>query len=69
METVKETKEHRIFKKKSGRYAVKDGKGKWVKGDDKVKILVAEKLMKKVEPKKKEAPAAEATEEKAPENT
>ena len=74
METVKETKEYRIFKKKTGRYAVKDNKGKWIKGDDKVRILVAEKLAKKAAPKKKveeapatEAAAPEATEEKAAE--
>lgn len=61
MEKVKETKEYKIFKKTSGRYAVKDiATGKYVNADKKVEVLLAQGLIK-LTPKKKEeaAPAAE----------
>jgi hypothetical protein len=61
MENVKSTKEYKIFKKKSGRYAVKNEKGKWVNGDDKVQILLKEKLIKVNPAKKVEAAPAEET--------
>lgn len=57
METVKTTDQHIIVKKRSGRYGVKLRKGGWVRGDDKVKILVAEGLVKLPTPKAKEAAA------------
>jgi hypothetical protein len=60
MEQVKKTDTHRIYKKRSGRHAVKDMKTKrWVNGDDKAAILLAEGL---IEPPKQKAPepAAEA---------
>lgn len=61
METVKKTKEHTIFKKKSGRYAVQNAKGEYLKAQDKVQALLDAKLIKLTPPKKKEeAPAAEA---------
>ncbi len=56
MEVVKETKEYTIYKKKSGRYGVKDKSKKWVNSEEKVKILLSEGLIK-VTPKKKEEPA------------
>lgn len=70
METIKRSAEYTIFKKRNDRFAVVDGNNKWVNGEEKVKILLKEKLIKLTAPKKKEeapaaaAPAAEATEEK-----
>lgn len=52
-----DTKPYEIEKKRSGRYAVKTAKG-FVNGIEKVKILLAEGLIKTKLPK--EAPAAEA---------
>ena len=66
METVKTTKEFKIVKKKSGRYGVKSTKGKWINGEEKVKILSAEGLIKVSIPKKIEEPAPEAAAEEAP---
>ena len=64
METVKKTAEYTILKKRSGRYAVRGAKKQWITGDDKVKILLAEKLIKAPEPKpvEEEPPAEEAAE-------
>lgn len=59
METVKATKEFKIFKKRNGRYSVKNDKGKWINGEEKVKILSAEGLIKVSIPKKVEEPPAE----------
>ena len=63
METVKSTKEFKIMKKRSGRFGVKNDKGKWINGEDKVKILSAEGLIKVSVPKKVEEPPAEAATE------
>jgi hypothetical protein len=68
LEQLKKTDTHLIFKKKSGRYAVKDAATKrWVNGDDKTAILTAEGLIQPPRPKAPEAgptaetePAAEA---------
>lgn len=61
METVKKTKEYQIIKKRSGRHAVLDKDGKWVKADEKVKILLKEGLIKLTPKKEKtEAPAEAA---------
>lgn len=61
MEKVKATKEHKIFKKKNGRYCVKDAKtGKYLKADKKIEVLLANSLIKLTPKKKEEAPAAEA---------
>ena len=65
MEIVKKTKDYEIIKKRSGRYGVRDAKRKWVSGDEKVEILLAEKLIQAPAPKKKEpepSPEAEAAE-------
>ena len=74
MELVKKTNEYSVFKKKNGRYGVKGANKKWINGDEKVKILLKEGLIKAPEPKKaEEAPveeeaqaAAEETTEEAP---
>lgn len=68
METVKKTAEYEIIKKRSGRYGVRDAKRKWIAGDDKVKILLAEKLIKAPPPKEKppEPAPEEASAEAAP---
>jgi hypothetical protein len=61
MEKVKSTKEHTIFKKKSGRFAVQNAAGVFLKAQEKVDVLLAAKLIKLTPAKKKEeAPAAEA---------
>ena len=59
MESVKKTDEYEILKKRSGRYAVRGADRKWVSGDEKVKILLAEKLIKLDPPKKPEPEPAE----------
>ena len=59
MEIHKKTKEYTIFKKKSGRHAVVNPNGDYVKAADKVKILLGEKLIELTPQKKKEeAPTA-----------
>lgn len=60
MEIVKKTEEYQIIKKRSGRYGVRAANRKWITGDEKVKILVAEGLLKASEPKKEPEPAEEA---------
>ena len=53
-------KDHKIIKKRSGRYAVVGPKGKYLNGEDKVKVLVKEGILKiatKKEANKKETPA------------
>ena len=61
MEIVKTTEEYQIIKKRSGRYGVRRTDRKWVTGDEKVKILLAEGLIKAPTPKEPEAePAADA---------
>jgi hypothetical protein len=63
MEQVKKTATHRIYKKRSGRHAVQDSKTKrWVNGDDKAAILLAEGL---IEPPKQKAPEPEPAAEGA----
>ncbi len=57
MKKLKTTSDHTIYEKRSGRYAVKDRKKRWVQGDDKVAVLRSQGLLKTPEPK---APAAEA---------
>jgi len=60
MEQLKKTDTHRIYKKRSGRHAVQDLKSKkWVNGDDKTAVLLAEGL---IAPPKAKAPEAAADE-------
>jgi hypothetical protein len=58
MELVKKAGDHQIFKKRSGRYAVKDANGAYVRGEDKIKVLSKEGLLKP--PAKKKAAEGEA---------
>jgi len=59
MKTIKKTKDYSIFQKRSGRYAVQGTERQWIRGEDKVKILVKEKLLKIKLPKPKEEPKPE----------
>ena len=68
MKAVKKSSEYTVYQKRSGRYAVKNAGRKWVNGDDKVKILVAEGLIeapkaKEPEPAEGEAEGGEAAAE------
>jgi hypothetical protein len=69
METVKKTAEYEIIKKRSGRYGVRNAEGKWVNGAEKVKILLAEKLIKAAPPKTEPEPATEEAPAEAPEES
>ncbi len=64
MEVVKSTKAYTIFKKRNGRYGVKKPNGSWINGDEKVKILADEGLIK-VAAKKEEPVAEEAAADEA----
>lgn len=68
MEKVKSTKEHTIFKKKSGRFAVQNAAGAFLKAQEKVDVLLAAKLIKLTPAKKKDAaePTPTAVEAAAP---
>lgn len=65
MEVVKKTGEYTIYKKKSGRYGVQGSNKKWINGDEKIKILLGEGLIKTTAPKPAEAPAEEPAAEEA----
>ncbi len=62
MEVVKKTGEYTVYKKKSGRYGVQGSNKKWINGEEKIKILLAEGLIKTTAPKPAEAPAEETVE-------
>lgn len=53
--TPKARKEHRIGKKRNGRYWVKNTKNKPVNGEEKVKILIGAGLIKPLKSKEKPA--------------
>ena len=53
MEQIKKTADYTIYQKKSSRYAVRNAKREWINGDEKVKILLKEKLVKAAPPKPK----------------
>ena len=59
MKVILRTKQHTVYEKKSGRFAVKDAEKNWVNGDDKVAVLLAEGLVKTAPPAVAEAPAEE----------
>ena len=60
MKLIKKTAEYKIFMRGDERYAVQDASGRPVNGEEKVKILVAEELVKVAIPSpKEEAPEAE----------
>ena len=73
MKLVKKTDEYSIYKRSDDRYAVKDANKNPVNGDEKVRILVAEELVKVTlpgapeEPEAEEAPAEEAAVEEVAE--
>lgn len=46
MKATKKTAEYTIYQKRNNRYAVKGANSKWLNGEDKVKILLAEGLIK-----------------------
>jgi hypothetical protein len=57
MQQVKKTPEYTVYQKKSGRYAVQGRNKQWLHGEDKVRALVDQQLVKVLTPK---APPAEA---------
>ena len=61
MKLVKKTDEYSIYLRGDKRYAVEDARKNPVNGDDKVRILVAEGLLKVAAPAKVEEPSAEET--------
>lgn len=65
MKLVKKTADYSIYKRNDGRYAVQDANKNTVNGEEKVKILLAEELIKVTQPA---APVEEeVAEEEAPE--
>jgi bisphosphoglycerate-independent phosphoglycerate mutase (AlkP superfamily) len=60
MQKLKKANEYTILKKRSGRYAVMDQSKKFIRGEEKVKVLLKEGLIKLTAPKAKEEPAAAA---------
>ena len=67
MKLVKKTDEYSIYLRGDKRYAVEDARKQPVNGEEKVRILVAEELVKVAVPPKKEEPVAEeAAAEEAP---
>jgi hypothetical protein len=64
MKTIKKTAEYTIYQKRNNRYAVKGDSGKWLNGEEKVAILLAEELIKLTQPA-----APEVLEEAAQEET
>lgn len=62
MKLVKKTAEYKIFKRGDERYAVQNALGKSVNGEEKVKILLAEALIK-VTPPAEKAPEEAAGDE------
>ena len=62
MQVTKKTAEYTVFKRVDGRYAVKGSNKKFINGEDKVKILIAEGLLTAPKPKAEAAPAEEDVE-------
>ncbi len=70
MKVIKKTPEYTVYEKRSKRYAVKGADNKWVNAEEKVKILLAEKLIEVKLPKPaEEAPAEAEAKEEAPSET
>lgn len=53
MKTVKKTAEYTVFLRNDKRHAVRSSAKKWINGEEKVKILEKEGLLKRPEPKAK----------------
>ena len=65
MKLEKKTAEYTVLKRKDGRYAVQATNKKFIHAEEKVKILIAEGLLKAPEPKVEAEPEAPAkTEDK-----
>ena len=62
MKLVKKTAEYTIYQRSDNRYAVKDGNKKSINGEEKVRILLAEELIKAALPAAPE-PEPEVVEE------
>ena len=60
MKLIKKMADYKIFMRGDERYAVQDASGKPINGEEKVKILVAEDLIKVTVPSSKEEAPAEA---------
>ena len=65
MKLAKKTAEYVVLTRADGRYAVKGTDGKFINGDDKVNILIAEGLRKAPGPKAAEAEADAGEEDTA----
>ncbi len=67
LKLVKKTAEYKVFRRGDDRFAVQDANGKPVNGEEKVKILLAEELIKITAPAAPaEEPAEEAADAEAP---
>lgn len=64
MKLAKKAAEYTVLKRRDGRYAVQGNDGKFINAEEKIKILIAEGLVKAPEPKAE--PAAEETTEETP---
>jgi hypothetical protein len=69
MEVVKKTDTYVIVKKRSGRFGVKNQAGKWINGDEKVKILVEAGLVKVTVSKEEPVEESDSSENSAEETT
>jgi len=66
MELVKKTDDYTIYKKRSGRYAVKNKDKKYLSEKEKIEILLKEKLIKLSKQKKPSEPIEEKPAEEKP---
>lgn len=66
MKAIKELKDFTVYQKRSGRYAVRSKDRKWIRGPEKVKILVEQGLIKAALPKAVEKTETEETAPEAP---
>jgi len=57
MEKIKTTAEYTLFKKRSGTYAILSNQNKYIHGEEKIKILLSEKLITITAPTPKEVAA------------
>ena len=62
MKLIKKTTDYKIFMRGDDRYAVQDASGKAVNGEEKVRILVEEELIKVLVPGPKEEAGPESEE-------
>jgi len=67
MKLEKKTAEYTVLKRRDGRFAVQGKNGQFINAEEKLKILIAEGLVKAPEPKAEPEPEAAETEEPAAE--